>query len=89
MMHLRRAGVNRACDRVAQFPFQFVLGHVSIAALQLKGFQAALDAGLAHVQFSDRCLPQRMASLALEPCRFVQRQAASLEPNLHVGDRNY
>src|SRR6266496_1545519 len=85
-MHFRGSGIDRARDRVPQFPFQFVLDHIAVTAVQLNRFQTALNAGFADVRLCDRSLAYRMPAVTLETCSLVERQPPGLEANVHVGD---
>src|SRR5438034_2020171 len=77
-----RARVELAADRVAQFPLDFVLGHVAVAAVDLDRVLAGFHPGVADVEFGHRGLQIYALAVAARPRVVLKHVSATLYAQL-------
>src|ERR1700682_816764 len=78
-LNFRSTGINLSRNSVAQVALHFVLGHITVTAVDLDCIEAGLHSGFADVKFSHRSFTERMPPLALQPGRFVQQQSSGFQ----------
>src|SRR5690242_3327042 len=74
-LHLGRARVERARQRVSDLALDRVLLHVAVAAVELQRVERGLRVHLAHEQLGDRGFEYGVLPLPRQPADLVEQEA--------------
>ena len=85
-LNFARSRVELAADGVAQFPLDFVLGHVAVAAVDLDCVLTAFHPAIGDVQLGHRGLQVHGLTVATQPPVMVEHVPRALDTHFHVHD---